>query len=254
MISLWRSIVQQPAYSHAHREQSALPLKIGFRHLIPPRPETSQSSTQTPVSTDSLSATEALRAAPLAVRECVAEEIWAMLLSLVKRGHPAHLIFPHRTAVPHAMRPLTKKPRLHDPSSNETSQSRTWNSLPPSRGCTGRNSRRKGIRTHRTPGARRCGNGCLPGVQADIGHRITTSRADTMRLLPTPRQTGTRPADHKQPSVSVVPPSHTEEAGPPRPPPEPPPGVSAAPPRRTTSSGSTSPCQAAAASSRPSTI
>ncbi|RNE98283.1 hypothetical protein TcG_12380 [Trypanosoma cruzi] len=61
-------------------------------------------------------------------------------------------------------------------------------------------------------------------------------------LLPTPRQTGTRPADHKQPSVSVVPPSHTEEAGPPRPPPEPPPGVSAAPPRRTTSSGSTSPC------------
>ncbi|ESS60321.1 hypothetical protein TCDM_12164 [Trypanosoma cruzi Dm28c] len=111
MVSLWRSIVQQPAYSHAHREQSALPLKIGFRHLIPPRPETSQSSTQTPVSTDSLSATEAPRAAPLAVRECVAEEIWAMLLSLVKRGHPAHLIFPHRTAVPHAMRPLTKKPR-----------------------------------------------------------------------------------------------------------------------------------------------
>ncbi|ESS61914.1 hypothetical protein TCDM_10461 [Trypanosoma cruzi Dm28c] len=63
-----------------------------------------------------------------------------------------------------------------------------------------------------------------------------------MRLLPTPRQTGTRPADHKQLSVSVVPPSHTEEAVPPRPPPEPPPGVSTAPPRRTTSSGSTSPC------------
>ncbi|RNC41433.1 hypothetical protein TcCL_NonESM08992 [Trypanosoma cruzi] len=94
MVSLWRSIVQQPAYSHAHREQRALSLKIGFRHLIPPRPETSQSSTQTPVSTDSLSATEALRAAPLAVRDCVAEEIWVMLLSLVKRVHPAHLIFP----------------------------------------------------------------------------------------------------------------------------------------------------------------
>ncbi|EAN83987.1 hypothetical protein TcCL_NonESM10429 [Trypanosoma cruzi] len=61
-------------------------------------------------------------------------------------------------------------------------------------------------------------------------------------LLPTPRQTGTRPADHKQPIMSVVPPSHTEEAGPPRPPPEPPPGVSTAPPRRTTSSRSTSPC------------
>ncbi|EKG01160.1 hypothetical protein TCSYLVIO_007856 [Trypanosoma cruzi] len=61
------------------------------------------------------------------------------------------------------------------------------------------------IRTHRTPGARWCGKGCLPGVQADIGHRITTSRADKMRLLPTLRQTGTRPADHRQLSVSVVP-------------------------------------------------
>ncbi|RNC51085.1 hypothetical protein TcCL_ESM11830, partial [Trypanosoma cruzi] len=64
-----------------------------------------------------------------------------------------------------------------------------------------------------------------------------------MRLLPTLRQTGTRPADHKQPFMSVVPSlPHTEEAGPPRPPPEPPPGVSTAPPRRTTSSGSTSSC------------
>ncbi|RNF00880.1 hypothetical protein TcG_11625 [Trypanosoma cruzi] len=93
MFSLWRYIVQQPAYSHAHREQSALSLKIGFRHLIPPRPETSQSSTQIPVSTDSLSATEALRVAPLAVRDCVAEGIWVMLLSLVKRVHPADFIF-----------------------------------------------------------------------------------------------------------------------------------------------------------------
>ncbi|KAF5220138.1 hypothetical protein ECC02_006811 [Trypanosoma cruzi] len=64
-----------------------------------------------------------------------------------------------------------------------------------------------------------------------------------MRLLPTPRQTSTRPADHKQPFMSVVVLlSHTEEAGPPRPPPEPPPGVSTAPPRRMTSSGSNSPC------------
>ncbi|EAN98161.1 hypothetical protein Tc00.1047053504239.150 [Trypanosoma cruzi] len=62
-------------------------------------------------------------------------------------------------------------------------------------------------------------------------------------LLPTPRQTGTRPADHKQPFMSVVPSlPHTEEAGPPGPPPEPPPGVSTAPPRRMTSSGSTSSC------------
>ncbi|ESS63442.1 hypothetical protein TCDM_08742 [Trypanosoma cruzi Dm28c] len=99
------------------------------------------------------------------------------------------------------------------------------------------------ICTHRTPGARRCGKGCLPGVQADIGHRITTSRTGALRLLPTRRQTGTRPADHKQPIMLVVPSlPHTEEAEPPRPPPEPPPGVSTAPPRRTTSSGSTSPC------------
>ncbi|ESS61534.1 hypothetical protein TCDM_10875 [Trypanosoma cruzi Dm28c] len=138
------------------------------------------------------------------------------------------------------MRPLTKKPRLHDPCSNEASQSGTWNSLPPSRCCTGRSSRRK--KNSHTPHARRSSVLCLPGVQADIGHRITTLCADTMRLLPTPRQTGTRPADHKQLSLSVVPPSHTEEAGPPRPPPETPPGVSTAPPRRTTSSGSTSPC------------
>ncbi|RNC31969.1 hypothetical protein TcCL_Unassigned05472, partial [Trypanosoma cruzi] len=60
-------------------------------------------------------------------------------------------------------------------------------------------------------------------------------------LLPTPRLTGTRPADHKQPLFRCRP-SHTEEAGPPRPPPEPPPGVSTAPPRGTTSSRSTSPC------------
>ncbi|RNC34085.1 hypothetical protein TcCL_Unassigned03164 [Trypanosoma cruzi] len=101
MVFLWRSIVQQPAYSHAHREQSAMPLKIGFRHLIPPRPETSQSSTQTPVATNSLSATKALRAAPLAVRDCVAEEMWVMLFSLVKRVHPAHLIFsPSHCGIP----------------------------------------------------------------------------------------------------------------------------------------------------------
>ncbi|RNC52476.1 hypothetical protein TcCL_ESM10278 [Trypanosoma cruzi] len=98
-------------------------------------------------------------------------------------------------------------------------------------------------RTHRTPGARRCNRNPIPGVQADIGHRIATSCAVAMRLLPTPRQIDTRPADYKQPFTSVVLPlPHTEETGPPRPPPEPPPGVSTAPPRRMKSSGSTSPC------------
>ncbi|ESS55818.1 hypothetical protein TCDM_12688 [Trypanosoma cruzi Dm28c] len=73
-------------------------------------------------------------------------------------------------------------------------------------------------------------------------HSLPSSKRLIDALLPTLRQTGTRPAGHKQPFFSVVPPSHTEEAVPPRPPPEPPPGVSTAPPRRTTSSGSTSPC------------
>ncbi|KAF5220113.1 hypothetical protein ECC02_006909 [Trypanosoma cruzi] len=62
-------------------------------------------------------------------------------------------------------------------------------------------------------------------------------------LLPTPRQTDTRPADYRQPFIfRWCRPSHTEETGPPRPPPEPPPGVSTAPPRRMKSSRSTSPC------------
>ncbi|RNC46053.1 hypothetical protein TcCL_NonESM04166 [Trypanosoma cruzi] len=46
------------------------------------------------------------------------------------------------------MRPLTKKPRLHDPSGNEASRSGTWNSLPPSRGYTGRMPRRKSHSPH----------------------------------------------------------------------------------------------------------
>ncbi|RNE97296.1 hypothetical protein TcG_12644 [Trypanosoma cruzi] len=75
-------------------------------------------------------------------------------------------------------------------------------------------------------------------------HSLPSSKRLVDVLLPTPRQDGTRPADYKQPFMSVVPSlPHTEEAGPPRPPPEPPPGVSTAPPRRTTSSRSTSPCQ-----------
>ncbi|EKG01136.1 hypothetical protein TCSYLVIO_007880, partial [Trypanosoma cruzi] len=97
------------------------------------------------------------------------------------------------------------------------------------------------IRTHRTPGARRCGKGCLPGVQADIGHRITTSR----RYNATPAHSS---ADLHTPCGSqatlcvggALP--HTEETDSPRPPPKPPPGVSTAFPRRKTSSGSTSPC------------
>ncbi|RNC53583.1 hypothetical protein TcCL_ESM09083, partial [Trypanosoma cruzi] len=91
-------------------------------------------------------------------------------------------------------------------------------------------------------GPRLCSASAATSSRREHRHSLPTSKRLMDVLLPTPRQTGTRPADHKQPFMSVVLPSHTEEAGPPRPPPEPPPGVSTAPPRRMKSSGSTSPC------------
>ncbi|RNC53024.1 hypothetical protein TcCL_ESM09686 [Trypanosoma cruzi] len=104
--------------------------------------------------TDSLSAIEALRVAPRTVRDCVAERIWVMLLSLVKRGHPADLIFsPSHRGVPRNGAADKEATIAHDPCSNEASQSGTWNSLPPSRGYTVRKSRRK--KKSRTPHARR---------------------------------------------------------------------------------------------------
>ncbi|RNC35046.1 hypothetical protein TcCL_Unassigned02105 [Trypanosoma cruzi] len=115
----------------------------GFRHLIPPCLDTSQSPTRILVATDSLPAIEALRVVPYAMQDCVTEEIWIMLLSLVKRGHSVEFIFSRNTAVSHAMRPLTRNPRLHDLSRKRASQSGTWTSLRPSRGYTGRMSRRK---------------------------------------------------------------------------------------------------------------
>ncbi|KAF5214966.1 hypothetical protein ECC02_012396 [Trypanosoma cruzi] len=92
-------------------------------------------------------------------------------------------------------------------------------------------------------GPRLCSASAVTSSRREHRHSLPTSKRLIDVLLPTPRQTGTRPADHKQPFMSVVPSlPHTEEAGPPRPPPEPPPGVSTAPPRRMTSSRSTSPC------------
>ncbi|RNC36424.1 hypothetical protein TcCL_Unassigned00603 [Trypanosoma cruzi] len=68
-------------------------------------------------------------------------------------------------------------------------------------GCPGG----KGGRTHRVTGARRCGEDSIPGVGPDIGPRVAALRKGAMRRLPTLRQACTRPADHKEPSVSVVP-------------------------------------------------
>ncbi|RNC31735.1 hypothetical protein TcCL_Unassigned05733, partial [Trypanosoma cruzi] len=62
-----------------------------------------------------------------------------------------------------------------------------------------------------------------------------------MRHLSTLRQACTRPADHKEPSVSVVP-SLTAVTGPPLPPPEPLPDVNTATPCRPASGGLTSSC------------
>ncbi|RNC42070.1 hypothetical protein TcCL_NonESM08345, partial [Trypanosoma cruzi] len=141
------------------------------------------------------------------------------------------------------MRPLTKKPRLHDPSSNEASRSGTWNSLPPSRGCTGRKSRRK--KKSHTPHARRSSvwqglcSWCA-GRHRASNHDFAQIQCDScplLGILARALQITSNPLCWWCCSSS-----HTEEAGPPRPPPEPPPGVSTAPLRRTTSSGSTSPC------------
>ncbi|RNC54866.1 hypothetical protein TcCL_ESM07680, partial [Trypanosoma cruzi] len=93
MISLWRSIVQQLADSHARREQSALPLKMALDTSYPLVWETSQSPTRILVATESLSAIEAHRVGPLAVRDYVTEEIWIMLLFLMRRGHSVEFMF-----------------------------------------------------------------------------------------------------------------------------------------------------------------
>ncbi|KAF8298325.1 hypothetical protein TcBrA4_0064320 [Trypanosoma cruzi] len=73
----------------------------GIRHLIPFCLETSQSPTRILVATDSLSAIEALRVVPLAVRDYVAQESWIMLLSLIQRGHYVNFMFsPSHCGIP----------------------------------------------------------------------------------------------------------------------------------------------------------
>ncbi|RNC39011.1 hypothetical protein TcCL_NonESM11689 [Trypanosoma cruzi] len=90
-------------------------------------------------------------------------------------------------------------------------------------------------------GPRLCSASAANSSLREHRHSLPSNKRLIDVLLSTPRHTGTRPADHKQPFVLVVLLLLSEEAGPPRPPPEPPPGVSTAPPRKTTSSRSTSP-------------
>ncbi|PWU84492.1 hypothetical protein C4B63_223g9 [Trypanosoma cruzi] len=103
----------------------------GLRQFPVPRlaaAAASPSPTRVTVATDSLSAMESLCLGLLAVHDDVSEEISFMPLSLVKRGHPVDFIFSHDTAVFHAVRPLTNKPRLHDPSRRTASMPGTWTS------------------------------------------------------------------------------------------------------------------------------
>ncbi|KAF8284809.1 hypothetical protein TcBrA4_0042990 [Trypanosoma cruzi] len=62
-------------------------------------------------------------------------------------------------------------------------------------------------RKARTPRDRRLSvwQDSIPGVDPDIGPRVAALRTGAMRHLPTLRQACTHPADHKKPSVSMVP-------------------------------------------------
>ncbi|EAN81413.1 hypothetical protein Tc00.1047053507973.20 [Trypanosoma cruzi] len=68
-------------------------------------------------------------------------------------------------------------------------------------GCPGG----KGRRVHRVTGACRRGEDSVPGADPDIVPRVAALRTGAMQHLPTLRQACTRPADHKEPSVSVAP-------------------------------------------------
>ncbi|PWV08757.1 hypothetical protein C3747_86g16 [Trypanosoma cruzi] len=87
--------VHRAAAGRLARSYSAecIAIEIGLRHLVPPRLDTSQSPTRILVATDSLSRTEALRVAPMVMRDCATEEIWTNLPSLIKRGYSVEFIF-----------------------------------------------------------------------------------------------------------------------------------------------------------------
>ncbi|PWV04534.1 hypothetical protein C3747_149g57 [Trypanosoma cruzi] len=188
MISLWRSIVQQLAGSHARRERSALPLKMALDTSCLLVWETSQSPTRILVATESLSAIEAHRTGPLAVRDHVTEEIWIMLLFLMKRGHSVEFMFsPSRCGIPR----------------NEAAgeEAAVASSLPamgyPNR-ARGLPYRRREVmlegslggrrrRTHHNTGARRYSENSINCVRPNVVPRPAALRTTAMRLLPTLR-------------------------------------------------------------------
>ncbi|RNC40207.1 hypothetical protein TcCL_NonESM10339, partial [Trypanosoma cruzi] len=165
----------------------------------------SQSPTRVPVATDSLR--RWMRSA-LARWRCTATSPgrfvpcrfhwWIEVTQLVSNVH-------HDTAESHAMRLLTNKPRWHDPSRRRTAQSGTWTFLLQSGARTGGMPRRK--RRARAPHERRLSvwQGLYSWHGPDIVPRAAALRTGTVRLPPTPRHACACPADHKEPSVSVVP-------------------------------------------------
>ncbi|RNC40670.1 hypothetical protein TcCL_NonESM09827 [Trypanosoma cruzi] len=54
-------------------------------------------------------------------------------------------------------------------------------------------------------GPRPCSASAVTSSRREHRHSLPSSKRLIDVLLPTPRQTGTRPADHKQPFMSVVP-------------------------------------------------
>ncbi|PWU88337.1 hypothetical protein C3747_437g8 [Trypanosoma cruzi] len=188
MIYLWRSIVQQLAGSHARREQSALPLKMALDISYLLVWKTSQLPTRILVATESLSAIEAHRAGPLAVRDYVTEEIWIMLLFLVKRGHsvefmfsPSHCGVPCNEAAGEEAAVASSLPAMGYPNLARGIPYRRQEVM--LEGSPGGGRRR----VHHTTGARRYSENSITCVRPNVVPRPAALRTTAMRLLPTLR-------------------------------------------------------------------
>ncbi|EAO00137.1 hypothetical protein C3747_3g207 [Trypanosoma cruzi] len=160
----------------------------GHRQFPVPRLETSQSPTRILAATESSSAIEALRVAPLAVRDCVTKGIWIMLLFVVKRGHSVECVFsPSHGGVP-----------CNEAAEKEAAVASSL----PAMGCTNlarglpcrsqavmleRSPGGRGRRTHHTTGARRHSENSITCVRPNVAPRPAAPRTTAMRLLPTLR-------------------------------------------------------------------
>ncbi|KAF8277465.1 hypothetical protein TcBrA4_0111750 [Trypanosoma cruzi] len=147
---------------------------------------------------------EALRLGPLAVRGGVTEEIWAMLLSLAKRVHPADFIFP----TSHCGAPRNEAADKEATIARSLPQDcvNAWHVefLAAVKGLYWKEFQEE--RNSHTPHARRLSvwRNSIPGVDPDIVPEwriFAQARRDSCPLFDRPA----RSAGHKEPSVSVVP-------------------------------------------------